>query len=110
MMNFTKEQYKTILTSWATVKEHSVYEHVIYNVLRGKAPNLGFKSIETKAKITAFGNDPDFAFNQAKYEIKKYLDKQSWLYQETRIAYYSTLFGIDFTDELKNKIVEVLNV
>lgn len=109
MMNFTKEQYKTILTSWANVKEHSVIEHVLYNILRGKATNLGFKSIESKSKIVAFGNDPDYAFNQAVYTLRNQFNKKSWSYNEKKIQYYKGLFGIEFTDELEAKIVEVLN-
>lgn len=51
MSTLTKEQFKTMTSTWRSKKEHRSLEYVVYNLLRAKKPELGFKPISKESKL-----------------------------------------------------------
>lgn len=87
----SREQYNTLISTWRSVEHHDASQHIIYNLLRSKSPDLGFSAIKSPTKINANGNDPWFGYNQARYGIfliTKYLDT------------FKRLTGLELTDDL----------
>ena len=117
----SKEQFTTLTTTWANTKDHSAWQHIIYNILRDKPADLGF----TQKTKNIQGNNPWYAFNNAlslaeaeinpsRAIIKKwgvvekglFGSKSGWIEQPNpHYKSFKDLFGIDmpadFLDKLK---------
>lgn len=105
-----KEIIKTAVNSWKVEEEHTVLEHVVYNALRGKPLGRGFTSITNQNKIVSNANDPDYALNEAKRELFYRLGGRKYGYNEQYVAHLSKLFGVEFDDDLKSFLLDLLKV
>ena len=65
-------------TSWGT---NHVYQkkgwlqavhHIIYNIVRDKPLDYGFVPITNKSKIISFGGNPNYAFDHAEYQFRRF--------------------------------------
>lgn len=101
-----KEQYITVKATWKKVKEHTVHEHIIYNVLRGKDADEGFAPLTDWGRLNASDNNPWFNYDNAVREIHYQLNEKRYNYENT-VKRYSEVFGIELSKEL---IAEVLSV
>ena len=61
MFIISREEFVQLKALWATKKNHTAGEHIIYNILRGKSPKYGF--IEKTKNIQ--GNNPWYAYRMA---------------------------------------------
>ncbi|QOI72476.1 hypothetical protein pEaSNUABM50_00471 [Erwinia phage pEa_SNUABM_50] len=104
-----KEQYITVKNTWKAVKEHNIFDHVIYNVLRGVPSDTGFAPITDSGRLHANNNDPFNMYNYAVREIHYELNEKRYNYEKT-VKHYSELFGIEFTKELIEEIVSLIKV
>ncbi len=101
-----KEQYITVKATWKKEKEHTVHEHIIYNVLRGKDADEGFVPLTDWGRLNASDNNPWFNYDNAVREIHYQLNEKRHNYENT-VKRYSEVFGIELSKEL---IAEVLSV
>lgn len=99
----SKEQYLLMKETWASTKEHSAAQIIIYNVLRGFTPSRGFTPL-TARKVTSRSNDKWDGFNKARYAaelatlatIPMYLrDAKLKAYLEATTGKFKATFGID---------------
>jgi hypothetical protein len=104
-----EEIIKTVVQSWKAEEEHTVEEHVLYNVLRGKPLDQGFSPITHEGKIVSCGNDPHWGLNEAIRAIK-WKFKSGWSYDQRFIDNSEKLFGIKFTEELKTYLIKLEEV
>lgn len=100
-----KEQYITVKNTWKQEKEHTVHEHIIYNVLREKESDEGFAPLTDFGRLHASQGNPWYNYDNAVLEIHYTLNPKRYQFENT-VKYYSELFGIEFTSEL---ITEVLS-
>lgn len=106
----SKETVKTVVVkSWSSVREHTVQEHVIYNILRGKPIDQGFTPITNPSKITSNGNDPQYALFCSCLDIRLMLDAKRWNYDPKKIEHLGKVFGIEMNEELVKYILEKVN-
>lgn len=108
----TKEQFTTLVSTWADKKDHTARDHIIYNVLRGKPADLGF----TERKSNIQGLDPWYAFNNALHDAKFLINWDVTISDNpafnarvaSRIANKKakckTMFGIDLPLDLREKL------
>ena len=106
-MMLTKEQYRNVVKSWKKVREHNVIEHVIYNVLRNKNPDLGFVAFSTQGGLQSHDQDPWYTYNMTISQVTVQLSDNFYNVQKY-IKKYSELFGVEFTSELREHIISVL--
>lgn len=52
--------------------------HIIYNIVRDKPLNHGFVPITNEQKLQSFANNPDYAFDKAKYLFKHFQQDKHW--------------------------------
>lgn len=84
----SKEQYLAVKAKWAANQtSHAAYEHIVYNLLRGKPAKTGFNE---KIKNIQ-GDNSWFAFNCAKSNAAFYVSK----YKE---GTFKERFGCDMPD------------
>lgn len=102
-----KEQYITVKTTWKKVKEHTVHEHIIYNVLRGKDADEGFVALTDWGRLNASDNNPWFNYDNAVREIHYQLNAKRYNYENT-VKHYSDVFGIDLTPELVAEVLQAI--
>lgn len=100
----TKEQFITVKTTWKLEKEHTVHEHIIYNILRGKSADEGFVPLTDWGRLHASQNNPWFNYDNAILELRYRLNEKRYGYEGT-VKHYSEVFGIDFTPDLVAAIV-----
>ena len=94
----SKDQYHTLIETWRKASSHTAGEHIIYNMLRTKAPDLGFSAIKSPSKINANGDDPWYGYNQARYHafwLTKHPDR------------FKALTGLELTPELTDMIKQL---
>ena len=53
-----KEQYITVKTTWKQQKEHTIHEHIIYNVLHNKKTDEGFAPLTDWGRLHASQDNP----------------------------------------------------
>lgn len=101
----SKEEYLTAKQKWAKHKHHTAKWHILYNILRSKPADYGFKK-KTRA---IQGNDPWFAYNTARGFIlvdfhNPWKDEQSAyaaahkLKIEKNKVRFKEVFGIEFVE------------
>jgi GTP-binding protein EngB required for normal cell division len=95
----SKEQYLAVKAAFKAQKSHSAADHMIYNILRSYPADRGFTPISNKTKLDN-GQRPNQAFESAKLEIEYQLRSQKYL------ASLKEKFGIEFSEDLINKIKE----
>jgi hypothetical protein len=99
-----KEQYITVKTTWKQQKEHTIHEHIIYNVLRGKEADEGFAPLTDWGRLHASQDNPWFSYDNAVLDIHYRLNPKRYQFEGT-VKYYSELFGIEFTNELIEEVL-----
>ncbi|SOK58729.1 hypothetical protein [Yersinia phage fHe-Yen9-04] len=104
-----KEQYITVKNTWKLEKEHNIFDHVVYNVIRGLPSDNGFAPITDKGKLQANNNDPYNMYNYAVLELHYELNEKRYNYEKT-VQHYSKLFGIEFTPELIEVVLTLIKV
>lgn len=104
----TKEQYISVITAWKQEKEHTVHDHIVYNILRGKDASQGFAPLTDIGRLNASQNNPWFSYNTAVLELRYRLNPKRYEFEKT-LKEYSTIFGIDLTEELLSAIMVELN-
>ena len=105
-----KEQYIAVIKTWKSTKEHTIEEHIIYNVLRGKESDLGFIALTDYGRLNASSNDPWFAYNNAAKAVKYTFTTTSTNWLERTAKKYSEVFGIEFTVELMADIASKIKL
>lgn len=105
-----KEQYIAVLNTWKQKEEHTVQEHILYNVLRGKDSSDGFIALTDTGRLHASQDDPWYAHNSSVRELKYQLTITNEHWFELKTKQYSAEFGIEFTKELMAEIVSVLKL
>jgi hypothetical protein len=109
----SKEQYQQLCAKWKESNNHSAADMLIYNILRSKDPKNGF--CERKSNIQ--GNDPWYAFNQAKASIggryfshRKYASfygsEKTAAVKAKEAKRFKEDFGIDMPDGLHERIFQ----
>lgn len=107
----SNEQYRTVIANWKRKAEHTVEEHIVYNVLRGKDPELGFNALTNTGRLKLYLNDPWGAFNDAAKNIQYSFTQPSMIWLESATAnHYSTEFGINFSTELMAEIATSISL
>lgn len=106
----TKEQYITVISTWKSNTEHTVEEHVVYNVLRGKESAQGFIALTDWGRLNASSNDPWNAYNNAAKNVMYGFTAKSSNWLERTAKRYSEVFGIEFTTELMTEIASVIKL
>lgn len=108
----SKEQFLQMKATWASKKDHSAAEIIIYNALRGFTPSRGFTPL-TDRKVQSRSNDKWDGFNKARYaansltltNMPSYLkgDKHHE-YVEIYESKFKATFGTELTTEIKGAI------
>ena len=83
MFIISREEFIQVKESWASKKNHTAGEHIVYNILRGKGFKHGF--IEKTKNIQ--GSNPWYAYSMAKCDAWN----MSRFYNER----FKAVFGVD---------------
>lgn len=116
-MNYiiNKEQYLAAKAEWKSNKNRDAVDHIIYNAIRGFDIKRGFTGITNPTKL---GNGAEEwagfknALNEARWQFREAasfvrgIDVEA-AYQK-RVATLSSKYGFEFTEELMEKMREVL--
>lgn len=98
--NITKEQYLTMLSTWAAKKEHDAADIILYNILRTKPTDRGF----TAKTQNIQGNDPWFAYHNALFLARRRVNSTMATMIESRKEAFKKTFGIDIPDGIAEKL------
>ena len=113
---FNKEQYLAAKAAWKSMTNRNAVDHIIYNAIRGFDIKRGFTGITNPTKL---GNGAEewagfkFAKEQARYRFKTKMiwpndqERQDRIFA-SRCKELSDRYGIEFNEELMEKMREVL--
>lgn len=111
----SKEEYTALISAWKSQKEHCAYEHVIYNAIRNKPLEWGFKEKTKNIR----GWSKWFAFERARTDAmwalavwfsNSYYDESFQTRSQKRIEMkkqtFQKTFGLELTVDLAKRIMK----
>lgn len=92
--NFTKEQYLEAKAIWKSLETKTAFDHLVYNIIRGKDPKTGFTPVSNPNKL-------QYSCNHNPYHY--FILLTQFLYQRARPTYH--WHGIEITKEVLKKVL-----